>query len=158
MKAFLRWWIIFTLIVVGSILTQWLGFIDYTLENDASYLSASTYILFILTSIYLGKQQWFLSCKNHNKVSLKRFEEVAWFISDQCLNLGLLGTLIGFLMMLSGFQGLNIADSSTIQALLANMGRSMGTALLTTVWGLACGMLLKLQLVNFSIELDKERN
>ena len=74
-----------------------------------------------------------------------RKAENGWFISEMCLNLGMLGTIIGFVMMLSGFESLDISNPSTISTLLSNLGKSMATALYTTLVGIVCGCLLKIQ-------------
>lgn len=71
--------------------------------------------------------------------------ENGWFVSEMCLNLGMLGTIIGFVLMLSGFETLDISNPSTISSLLSTLGKSMATALYTTLVGITCGCLLKVQ-------------
>jgi len=81
--------------------------------------------------------------------------EIGWFLSEFCLTLGMIGTIVGFIMMLSGFNTLDIQNVSTVQGLLSQLGLSMATALYTTIVGLVCGSILKIQFFIVSLELDR---
>ena len=70
-------------------------------------------------------------------------------------SLGMLGTIIGFCLMLVGFENLDISNQQTVQGLLAELGKSMATALYTTLVGLLCGQLLKVQAFILSLHLNK---
>lgn len=71
--------------------------------------------------------------------------ELGWFIADAMLKLGLLGTVIGFIIMLGSVAGITSFDTSVMQDILARMSNGMGIALYTTLTGLICGALLGLQ-------------
>ena len=71
--------------------------------------------------------------------------EMGWFITGLLLKLGLLGTVIGFVMMLSSVSGMASLDFSDIQQVLSNMTVGMGVALNTTLVGLTGSMLLGFQ-------------
>jgi biopolymer transport protein ExbB/TolQ len=81
--------------------------------------------------------------------------EVGWFTSDLCLTIGMVGTVVGFIMMLSGFATVNIADVKTVQSLIRELGVGMSTALYTTLTGLICGALLKIQYFNLNQAIDR---
>jgi hypothetical protein len=76
---------------------------------------------------------------------LKQGHLFGWFISDLLLSLGLLGTVIGFIVMLGPISGLDAGDQSAIKGALAAMSGGMAVALYTTLAGLIGGMLLKIQ-------------
>jgi biopolymer transport protein ExbB/TolQ len=61
------------------------------------------------------------------------------------LKLGLLGTVIGFILMLSSIQSIDSFDVETLKGALTSMSGGMGVALFTTLFGLVGGILLKLQ-------------
>ncbi|MCZ6717951.1 MAG: MotA/TolQ/ExbB proton channel family protein, partial [Gammaproteobacteria bacterium] len=84
-----------------------------------------------LTELYAGK--------------LKGPHEIGWFIADITLKLGLLGTIIGFILMLGSVAGTSDFDVSTMQKILTDMSSGMGTALYTTLAGLVASMLLAAQ-------------
>jgi hypothetical protein len=67
------------------------------------------------------------------------------FISDGLYKLGLLGTVIGFILMLVSMRDLGEFDVETMRDALQDMTGGMAVALLTTITGLACGLLLRMQ-------------
>ena len=79
------------------------------------------------------------------EADLRRGQEFGWFVADLLLSLGLLGTVIGFILMLAPISGLDASDESAIKLALAAMSGGMAVALYTTLAGLVGGMLLKLQ-------------
>lgn len=76
---------------------------------------------------------------------IKGKHEIGWFVADAMIKLGLLGTVIGFIFMLSSVTNLTTFDASIMQDVLTSMSSGMGVALYTTLTGLVCGMLLALQ-------------
>ena len=60
-------------------------------------------------------------------------------------------------MMLSGFTKLDVSDVNTVQGLIKNLGIGMSTALYSTLTGLICSALLKIQYFNLSQAVDKIR-
>jgi hypothetical protein len=79
------------------------------------------------------------------EAELRRGQELGWFVADLLLSLGLLGTVIGFILMLGPISGLDAGNESAIKSALAAMSGGMAVALYTTLAGLIGGMLLKVQ-------------
>ncbi|MCH2173431.1 MotA/TolQ/ExbB proton channel family protein [Myxococcota bacterium] len=67
------------------------------------------------------------------------------FLSDALLRLGLLGTVVGFILMLAPVAGMESFDPVSARALLQEMSGGMAVALYTTLCGLITSLLLKLQ-------------
>ena len=67
------------------------------------------------------------------------------FVSDALLRLGLLGTVVGFILMLAPVSEVTNFDPSSARALLQQMSGGMAVALYTTLFGLVTSILLKLQ-------------
>lgn len=157
-ESFLKWWLTFTVIAICFAFCCYIGVIRNIYQKDASFLSVATMAVFVATSLFIGKSIFDLcgnsSCKK-NIESSSRCEEVGWFASELCLNLGMLGTIVGFVMMLAGFDGLDISNQKSIQGLLSELGKSMATALYTTLVGLVCGQLLKLQTFILSLHINR---
>ena len=61
------------------------------------------------------------------------------------LKLGLLGTVIGFIIMLGSLSNLNSVDITVMQTLLAEMSSGMRVALYTTLTGMLTGIALNLK-------------
>ena len=68
-----------------------------------------------------------------------------WFMSDLLLRLGLIGTVIGFVLMLGSVYELKQDDIQALQQLLTRMGGGMQVALYTTLAGLGSAMLIGIQ-------------
>ena len=79
------------------------------------------------------------------EADLRQGQEFGWFVADLLLSLGLLGTVIGFILMLGPISGLDGTDESALKGALAAMSGGMAVALYTTLAGLVGGMLLKVQ-------------
>ncbi len=76
---------------------------------------------------------------------LKGPHEIGWFIVEIMIKLGLLGTIVGFIMMLGSVADTATIDVNTMQKVLQQMSVGMGTALYTTLTGLTGSMLLAAQ-------------
>lgn len=160
--SFLKWWLIFVTVCVAMVFVYHTGFFKEIWIKDSSYLSYTTIVLFFVTSIFCGINTLNLCLESKNSrltsarlQSYERLEEIGWFVSELCLTLGMIGTIVGFIMMLGGFESVDMANQITIQNLLTELGKSMATALYTTIVGLVCGSVLKLQYFNLSLELQK---
>lgn len=68
-----------------------------------------------------------------------------WFIADLMFKLGLIGTVIGFIVMLGAITNLSAMDINQAQRMLGDMSGGMRLALYTTLTGLGCGALTGLQ-------------
>jgi len=162
-KAFLRWWLFFVSILVGTVILQSVNGFNYIFSKDATKLTVVITVGFYLVSAWCGLKTWRLdrsSAKGNVMTDedyreLSRMEDIGWFSSDVCTNIGLLGTIMGFLMMLQDFNNLDVTNPASVQSLLVQLGSSMGVALWTTCVGLVASQLLKIQYMNYGLELEK---
>ncbi|MEP3476764.1 MAG: MotA/TolQ/ExbB proton channel family protein [Hyphomicrobiales bacterium] len=85
---------------------------------------------------------------------LRSPSEILGFIIDVLIRLGLIGTIIGFILMLQSFVSGPNPSAENIQDLLITMSSGMGTALYTTFAGLIASTLLGIQqiLLNKNVE------
>ena len=67
---------------------------------------------------------------------------LGWFISDSLIRLGLVGTVIGFIIMLGSVYDLEGDDVSVLQDLMSSMGGGMQVALYTTLTGISLSLVL----------------
>lgn len=86
---------------------------------------------------------------------LKGPQEIGWFTTDIMLKLGLLGTIIGFIMMLGSVTNVTEYDVTTMQKVLKLMSYGMGTALYTTLAGLIGSILAATQYYMMDRSADK---
>ena len=67
------------------------------------------------------------------------------FASDTLMKLGLLGTIIGFIMMLAPIAGLDTENKEAVRSSMSLMSDGMAVAMYTTLAGLVGSILLKIQ-------------
>ena len=103
------------------------------------------------------EQEYWRDSAKKEITPIARSEEEGWFISDQCFTLGMIGTVIGFILMLASFGNVNVQDVKSVQDVLGSLGSGMATALYTTLVGLVCGLILKVQYFNLGSGLDDIR-
>lgn len=161
MKKFIEWWILF-LIQISSIgVCYYFDLIQWIWDNDKTKLSFLVIVIWLVMTIRSGilairydKMHALDSglIKTRTKERLDAKMESGWFASDQCLSIGMLGTVIGFLLMMGSISTAT-ADVGAIQEMLKTMSSGMATALITTAVGMIFGNLLKLQLFIISRDL-----
>ena len=139
MKHFLYWWLIVCAIGTVSYITHTMGWLVPIFTNDLTYITYLITAVTIFTTLSLGYKF---------KVPDADTVDVEWFVSDVVLTLGMLGTIIGFMIMLQGtFSSIEFNDANSIRLALSSMSQGLFTALNTTLIGLVSSIILKVQLV-----------
>ena len=154
MKPLLRWWLFISLTIILTFAFYYFGLFAEVWDKDRTKLSFLILFLFFFTSIHCGKETIKVSNALEGNVSENEIEnidwqgnqEIGWFVSDFVLTIGMIGTVSGFLLMLTGaFAGVDLNDEVAMKNVLEKMSKGMSTALYTTLFGLICGGLLKIQ-------------
>ena len=145
----LKCWLIFCLTLIGVGTSYHFNLHSLLYDADVTKLSFLIIIIFIFTSIWIGKKTFTLEKTSVTDDNIN----VGWFIAESCLALGMVGTVTGFLYMLgTAFENIDISNTVTLQDALASMARGMSTALYTTLTGLIASLIIKVQLVNYEVE------
>jgi len=152
MKSVLKWWLIFCLIVLGISTCFYFDVHTSLYESDITRLSYLILIIFGCTSVWIGS----LTFRVGILQDYGQRADVGWFISESCLALGMVGTVTGFLIMLgTAFANVDVSNAITLQNALSDMALGMSTALWTTLVGLICSLIIKVQLVNLEVALNE---
>jgi hypothetical protein len=77
--------------------------------------------------------------------SFRRRTKVGTYGTDLLYKLGMLGTMVGFVMMLNSMGDLSNFDVETLRGALQKMIAGMAVSLLTTIAGLIGGILLRIE-------------
>lgn len=77
--------------------------------------------------------------------SFRRRTKIGTYGTDLLYKLGMLGTMVGFVMMLNSMGDMANFDVDTLRAALQKMIAGMAVSLLTTIAGLIGGILLRLE-------------
>lgn len=114
------------------------GFISLMFSQDVTYITSAM----VAAYVWLSARIWMEP--NHPD---------HWFYADSFLPLGMIGTVIGFLIVFStSLSGFTIGDNAAMLELIKSMSIGIATALWTTLMGLVCSLLLKVQITNASDE------
>jgi biopolymer transport protein ExbB/TolQ len=169
----LRSLLLLVLIIFGVWILDERGLLAIVIEGDKSQISKVIACLWIISSIYwlyLSKiisdernsfenmellvSRFFSSLeKNEDKdILINAFEsefekKISYGVvaSDVALKLGLLGTIIGFILMLKPIADLNSTSPEDLKIALSSMSSGMAVALYTTLTGLIVSTLLRIQ-------------
>ncbi len=85
------------------------------------------------------------SIRDEFKAKLYEFVDNGFFVADLLLKLGIVGTVIGFIIMLSSLSTIDEMNLSKMNNLLLSMSSGMKVALYTTLSGLIGSILLTIQ-------------
>ena len=156
-KKFYLWWLSVLLIATASFWATYLGFTTKVWVTDVTMLTSVITALFVFANAKLAWVSYHMDSGQESKKQLEKETETLWFISEILMAIGMLGTVLGLIHMLSvSFVGASVANTDSLQGILGHMWESMGLALYTNAVGLLASIALKLQ-VHFIVgDLDYE--
>jgi len=140
--TFLKWWILFTA-QLCCLWAAWdFGVLNIIYEVDKSFISFAILLIHFIATIWIGN-------KSRNIHEAPFDTSQGYFICETFLKLGMIGTVIGFIIAFSNFSSLDVSNIESMRVVLTTMATGIGTALWTTLVGLVCNTILKLQLINY---------
>jgi MotA/TolQ/ExbB proton channel family protein len=155
-QLFLRWSLMASLIAVFAMIAASLGWFGIMYKGDFTRLTVITIGVLAAATAWCGALAWKVDRARAAPRSpegltafVKRLEndaEHGWFAINLCEQLGLLGTVFGFVaMLIDGFGGVTAGNQQAIQELLERLSSGMATAFLTTLVGYLCSIALRFQ-------------
>lgn len=155
-KNFIFWWVSVLLVATGVFWANHFGLIEQIWNNDVTLITSAISLVFIVFNIALGWVTYKMSNPSFffsHKESITKFYGMGWFLSEIMMALGMFGTVIGLILMLStSFVG---ADATQMQGQLGEMWKHMGLALYTNAVGIVASIVLKLQVYYTGYDLDE---
>ena len=144
-------WIVGMSLLVAGIEVAWMmGAIQAIYLSDVTKISVLIALIFFWQSVVSFKEAIYQTQKVRLADDSNEQIERGWLWSDIVLSLGMIGTVIGFMIMLAGFVDVDFSDFDSVQGLITRLSAGMSTSLSTTLVGLIASVLLKLQF--FSLE------
>lgn len=144
------WWIVLCFQLSALYIAYMAGFLQMVYEGDATYLTSVIGAVHLITTLKIG-----YDTAKERMAGLTH----TWFVTEAVLTLGMLGTVLGFLIMMYGaFSDGMPTEPEQIQQVLVYMSLGLGSALWTTAMGLVSSLLLKIQTLNLETLLDKKAN
>ena len=118
-------------------------FLDKEINSDSNNIFIMIYREYLLTDNISKDNK--TSSQEDFKLKLYEFADNGFFVSDLLLKLGIIGTVIGFIIMLSSLSAIDEMNLSKMNNLLLSMSTGMKVALYTTLTGLIGSILLSIQ-------------
>ena len=118
-------------------------FLDKEINSDSNNIFIMIYRDYQLTNNISKDNK--TSSQEDFKLKLYEFADNGFFVSDLLLKLGIVGTVIGFIIMLSSLSAIDEMNLSKMNNLLLSMSTGMKVALYTTLTGLIGSILLSIQ-------------
>ena len=129
----------------------------FFIETNTHYDDSNPFII-ILSEFQIAnnilKDKPKASLHEEFKLKLYEFVDNGFFISDLLLKLGIIGTVIGFIIMLSSLSAIDEMNLSKMNNLLLSMSAGMKVALYTTLTGLIGSILLSIQYNFFESKIN----
>ena len=142
-SVLIRWWIQTVGVVFAVALAAQLGWWEALWNADQTKISVLICMVYVAATGLVG-----IICKKKNTRFFNDHKNYIWFASEVVISMGMIGTVAGFLLMLSGaFAGIDVSDTAGLQEVISDLAIGMSTALTTTLLGLVASVLLKLQMV-----------
>lgn len=137
-KRFMYWWLVTVIQAILVGITVYFGSLEFLWNTDVTKLSFLTIALWISASTFIGHSSY------HKKLNY----DTPWFVAESCMTVGMIGTVIGFMLMLgSSFAEIDPSNIDSMRKVITDMASGMSTALLTTLTGLIASLFLKIQIV-----------
>jgi len=155
MSSLLKWWLMVCTTLLGVSIAIYFNVHEQLYYADVTRLSFLIIFIFACSSIWIGTKTYAVVVKHE----YSHQSDVGWFIAEVLLAIGMIGTVTGFLLMLgTAFVNIDVTNTATLQNALANMATGMSTALYTTLIGLICSTIMKVQLMNLEVALRQDDN
>lgn len=136
-KPFYIWWITNLIVATGVFWAYYHGIVQKIWVDDVTMITTALAVLYIITTGLIGVIAY---TKDYGS----KLVDACWFLSEQMLALGMLGTVIGFIYLLSsGITSASVTDPTSLATLLANMSVGLGIALYTNAVGILASLISK---------------
>lgn len=136
-KPFYIWWITNLLVASGVFWAWHNGIVTKIWYDDVTMITSVLSVLYVFTTILIGYVAY-------TKEFSSKIVDACWFLSEQMLAIGMLGTVVGFIYLLSsGITSASVNDPTSLATLLANMSVGLGIALYTNAVGILASLVTK---------------
>lgn len=134
-----KWIVVTSGIVLALFALHNYSLLEYVLGMDSTLITPAILVIFAIAHFVVLK----LVTSPSETLELR-----LWFAAEMLIAIGMIGTVVGFTMLFGeAFSNIDVEDTASIAAVLVDIAQGMGTALITTLTGLICSLILKGELV-----------
>ena len=99
---FWKWWTSIVVLVLSLSYVQYeLDILGFVYENDPTKITMIIAAIFLLATLRIGFLSWKSQFGDPDIYAEKTPQDLLWFSSDVVMSIGMVGTLIGFLIVLT---------------------------------------------------------
>jgi len=153
--TFLKWLLQVSVMTVAVFVAQSYGLFATIMSADSTWISVGIMAWFVLATARCGASSWKLSGANPDSEETVNDLERFSFCSGAFTTLGMIGTVVGFIIALGAFNLIDASNPASIQLVIKQLVNGVGPALYTTLTGLVCAFLLRFQAANLSLALKR---
>jgi hypothetical protein len=147
-KPFYIWWVTNLAVASGVFWAYYHGIVHEIWADDITMITTALAVLYVVTTAMIGYIAY-------TKDFTNKIVDACWFLSEQMLALGMLGTVLGFIYLLtSSITSASVSDPASLATLLANMSVGLGIALYTNAIGILSSLITKALL--YAVTYDHE--
>lgn len=147
-KPFYIWWVTNLAVITGVFWAWHHGIVATIWQDDVTMITTALSVMFVITNGLVGYVAY-------TKDFSSKIVDACWFLSEQMLALGMLGTVVGFIYLLTtGISSASVTDPTSLATLLASMSVGLGIALYTNAVGILASLITKGML--YAITYDHE--
>ena len=151
---FLRWWLITIIMLVVIVFGIMNGGLTLLLSQGVvgSSICFATLALLLVKTIKCGILT-FQFCKSSDIERIKQIDiskDSIWMFANTCVKIGLIGTVIGFIMAIGVLPSIDFTNIGSVQKLMVEMSGGLSVALYTTLVGITSNILLNMQALNLT--------
>lgn len=148
-KPFYIWWVTNLAVITGVFWAWHHGIVATIWQDDVTMITTALSVMFVLTNILVGYVAY-------TKDFSSKIVDACWFLSEQMLALGMLGTVVGFIYLLTtGISSASVTDPTSLATLLASMSVGLGIALYTNAVGILASLITKGMLYAITYEHEE---
>lgn len=142
-RQLLYWWLLNVITIAVIYIIHDFGVLTQLYTNDKTFITYLITTLLIMSTVSVGVKYW-----RSTITGLEADYRKEEYVSSIAITLGMIGTIIGFMIMLSGSLGnIEINDVQSVKRLLSGLTQGLFTALNTTLLGLITSLHLRTQFV-----------
>jgi hypothetical protein len=148
-NVFLTWVLASALLVTAGFWAVYAGIAGDVWRTDQTHVTSLIGLVFVLVWLKLGSlarqvDAWSVQIGALSVLKrLKRETRVGFFYGIYCFSLGIIGTVVGFIIMLKATFSGNVSDPAVQATLLPTVGTHYATALYCTAAGIISGCILQ---------------
>lgn len=141
----------------------WLGLnvggANWLWNADQTHITLFMFGIFILLTLFIG---WLTMTQDHHHSNKmlhirEQYIDCCWFVSDALMRLGIITTVLGFILMFTGkMRGLDLSNIQNVRDLVVQISTGLTTALTGTLVGVVTSMLSGAQLKNYELGMTEK--